>query len=70
METGSMWYPLLAIGIMIFAAGCTTTPTDTSPPATIPLPAETVLSPRPATSDDLPDFDYAAVPVISATPTG
>ncbi|MDD4254533.1 MAG: hypothetical protein PHP59_04065 [Methanofollis sp.] len=65
METGIMWYPLLAIGILIFAAGCTTTPTDTSPPATIPLPAETVLTPRPAASSDLPNFDYAAVPLLS-----
>jgi hypothetical protein len=65
MDTGSMGYPLLAIGILIFAAGCTTPPADTAPPPTIPLPAETVLTPRPAASADLPDVDYAAVSLLS-----
>jgi len=65
MDTGNLWPLLLLVSALIFAAGCTTTPADTSPPATTPLPAETVLAPRPAASDDLPDVDYAAVPVIS-----
>lgn len=66
MDTRSLWSLLLIIGIAAFAAGCTATPALTPSQTETPIPATT----RPAASDDLPDFDYAAVQVLSSGATG
>lgn len=61
-----LWYYLVIIGMMVCVSGCTS-PVDNATLATTPAPTETLVSltPRPAVSTDLPDFDYANVPVIS-----
>ncbi|WP_067050810.1 hypothetical protein [Methanofollis ethanolicus] len=64
-----LWYLILIFSILTFAAGCTIAPVDVPPPPTTPLPEETPVTTRPVASSDLPDFDYANVPVISPDET-
>ncbi|TAJ44806.1 hypothetical protein [Methanofollis fontis] len=53
MTMKDLLHILLIIGIAAFSAGCT-------------IPSETQIPPtlRPTASSDLPDFDYAGVPII------
>lgn len=57
---------LLIVGIAACTAGCTIS-SETTTPTVTPTPTETSPSPtlRPAASSDLPDVDYAAVPVLT-----
>jgi len=65
MTMKDLLYILLIIGIAAFSAGCTTN-LETATPTVTPTPTETQAptTPRPTASIDLPDFDYADVPVI------
>lgn len=62
---------LLIVGIAACTAGCTTS-SETTTPTAAPTPMETSPTPtlRPAASSDLPDVDYAAVPVLMENESG
>lgn len=67
------WYFLLLIGVLALVAGCTTpventtAETTTAPP--MEMPVTTPVTTLPALTTDLPDFEYAKVPVISSGDT-
>jgi len=72
------WYLIMIISIIVFAGGLVLasgcmTPADVSSSTPTPTSTETSIQPtptlRPATSDDLPNFDYADVPAISSGDT-
>ncbi|MBP2145504.1 hypothetical protein J2129_000958 [Methanofollis sp. W23] len=63
------WYFLLFIGVLALVAGCTTPVENTVPETTTATPIETPVTTRPALATDLPEFEYAEVPVISSGDT-